>query len=910
MRHIIIIAFITSVLFNCSQQNPVSGTADDVNNGSLFGQLLTDGKKTDDTVMVYLYVSNTSGGLAKIQTAEKEPVRSMKSCNGSYEFDSLPPGDYRIEVTKDSIAVGETRGIKLVRNERKEINITIVIIINQTFNIWTDQSQNITINNFYIDNGKVEKADTGYVLAVTETDTALLKIEITVNGTPRIIDVQVIRQQDGRLEFQAINGSTDMIIENSTPEKPASLDELIGTWRGYELGGEDDWWVIFKKDTNTARLTCYSPDGTEFYNSRIVEIDKGKLPYFFKTIIDQCISFKQYQGKAANCIYKIEHDTLYWGGSEPGSDKRPLSFTEDGVRCFVMTRTDSTPMNNKPPYFITSADSLADTVQVGDTYIAKLAYYDSEGDRLTLTCAMPSGSKQLTDSIIWIPGVNQLGNNDFIAMIHDSIGRGDTLIWKVVVTKPADSTLDAPNLLSPGNDTIINSKELLFSWGKIEGSAITYDFYLGVKLALDSVSVKGLTTANILFDSDTLKAGTYYWKVIARKGTLKAESEIRTFILNHPPIFLSTADSLRDAVNGAVYRDTIIVFDRDSDPISYKILESPEGLLLDSNRVYWYSTLSNVGNKKVTVQCADTYGGCDTLTWYIRVSNRDIWDTTHAKIPTARSLPGGTVFDGNLYIFGGGDNSNQVINAAEAYSPQQNTWSTLAPMPTKRDGMAVEPYLGMIAVLGGYRNQPVGECALYDPQTNTWPTNFNMPISRSSFGWAVTNGSLFLFGGLDSTVSDSLHICKKVEKINLSSGAIDTVAPMPTPRAFLSTIQLNGKVYAIGGVANGRKAGGEVEIFDLNTGAWSKGAPMPTPRLTMAVAVSNGKIYTIGGSQVSMPAVRTVEVYDPTTDTWQSAAPLPVARSGAIAGYIDGRIYVAGGANGNILLGAVVSYLP
>jgi hypothetical protein len=223
MKHLLFISFIIAALLTCARHDRISGTADDVNSGSLFGQLLTDDSTTiDDTVMVSLYDGDTSGGLAKVREGGKEPLRSLLSCDGAYEFDSLAAGTYRIEVTRDSIVIGEKRGIELDRNERKEVNITIVIIINQTFNIWTDQSQHITINNFYIDNGRIVKTDSGYVLSFAETDTLVFEIEIEMDGETSIVKVRIIRHSDGTTTFEIIDSEEGVDVTITSGTGPAT----------------------------------------------------------------------------------------------------------------------------------------------------------------------------------------------------------------------------------------------------------------------------------------------------------------------------------------------------------------------------------------------------------------------------------------------------------------------------------------------------------------------------------------------------------------------------------------------------------------------------------------------------------------------------------------------------------------
>lgn len=214
MKHLWVIFLILGALFSCNRKSNVAGTADDVNSGSIFGELLSDsGTTIDDTVTVFLYADDdTAEGLSKV-TAKKDSALKKQTCHdGTYSFDSLAAGDYRVEVIKDSIIVGEKRGIALKRGQEKEVNITIVIIINQTFNIWTDESQEFTINNFYINNGTIIKSDSGYVLTTTENDTLVFEIEIEKDGDTSIVTVRIIRNEDGTTDFEIIDSDEEVEV--------------------------------------------------------------------------------------------------------------------------------------------------------------------------------------------------------------------------------------------------------------------------------------------------------------------------------------------------------------------------------------------------------------------------------------------------------------------------------------------------------------------------------------------------------------------------------------------------------------------------------------------------------------------------------------------------------------------------
>ena len=80
-------------------------------------------------------------------------------------------------------------------------------------------------------------------------------------------------------------------------------------------------------------------------------------------------------------------------------------------------------------------------------------------------------------------------------------------------------------------------------------------------------------------------------------------------------------------------------------------------------------------------------------------------------------------------------------------------------------------------------------------------------------------------------------------------------------------------------------------------GAWIRKADMPTKRFGVSSAEVDGKIFVIGGSQ-SGKRLATVEVYDPATDTWEAGVDMPTARSGHASTTVKGKIYAIGGQTG------------
>ena len=118
---------------------------------------------------------------------------------------------------------------------------------------------------------------------------------------------------------------------------------------------------------------------------------------------------------------------------------------------------------------------------------------------------------------------------------------------------------------------------------------------------------------------------------------------------------------------------------------------------------------------------------------------------------------------------------------------------------------------------------------------------------------------------------------------------------LPTPRSFLASSTVEGKIYAVGG-ANlelGQLGLPTVEEYDPETDTWTRRADMPTPRHGLSTCGLDGKIYAISGYDGSNMA--TVEQYDPSSDTWTTRADLPTLRSHVATQVVGGKIYVIGG---------------
>ncbi|WP_415663159.1 Kelch repeat-containing protein, partial [Saccharibacillus brassicae] len=116
---------------------------------------------------------------------------------------------------------------------------------------------------------------------------------------------------------------------------------------------------------------------------------------------------------------------------------------------------------------------------------------------------------------------------------------------------------------------------------------------------------------------------------------------------------------------------------------------------------------------------------------------------------------------------------------------------------------------------------------------------------------------------------------------------------------YITSAQVNGKVYAIGGVDSNILS--SIEEYDPDKNTWIKKATMPVGAVGSSAVSLNNEFYVIGGmteqATTSGPATAQTNKYNPATDTWTRMPDISIARGLSSSVVLDGKIYVAGGSN-------------
>lgn len=232
------------------------------------------------------------------------------------------------------------------------------------------------------------------------------------------------------------------------------------------------------------------------------------------------------------------------------------------------------------------------------------------------------------------------------------------------------------------------------------------------------------------------------------------------------------------------------------------------------------------------------------------------------------------------------------------------TWTSRSALPFARSEMQAATLDGKIYVVGGLQgmSNALTRVDVYDPQSDTWASAPPLPEGRHHYGMAVASGKLYVIGGYPPGEFPWTP-AKDVFEFDPQTQKWRTRAPLPTGRAALMAVTVDGKVYALGGEQGGIHAGNLNQVYDPATDRWKTLAAMPSSREHLAAAVIGSTIYVVGGRVTSdhhnywrtTTNSNALEAYDPSADTWKTLAPMPTARGGLAAAVLDGKLYAFGG---------------
>eukprot|EP01043_Picozoa_sp_COSAG02_P010064 COSAG02_NODE_348_length_24081_cov_19.231007_10_plen_641_part_00 len=258
-----------------------------------------------------------------------------------------------------------------------------------------------------------------------------------------------------------------------------------------------------------------------------------------------------------------------------------------------------------------------------------------------------------------------------------------------------------------------------------------------------------------------------------------------------------------------------------------------------------------------------------------------------------------------LVALGGHDGSGH-LSSCEVYDPASDSWRAIAPMGSKRWGLATTVVGGLLYALGGHDGSGwLSSCEVYDPASDSWRAIAPMGSKRQGLATAVVGGLLYALGGYGDSDTGYLSSC---EVYDPASDSWRAIAPMGSKRGYVATTVVGGLLYALGGY-DGSGNMSSCEVYDPASDSWRAIAPMGSKRRELAAAVVGGLLYALGGYNGS-GRLSSCEVFDPASDSWRAIAPMGSKRPRLAAAVVGGLLYALGGHDGSGYLSSCEVYDP
>eukprot|EP00041_Stephanoeca_diplocostata_P028784 m.832257 g.832257 ORF g.832257 m.832257 type:complete len:457 (-) comp23435_c0_seq11:246-1616(-) len=314
----------------------------------------------------------------------------------------------------------------------------------------------------------------------------------------------------------------------------------------------------------------------------------------------------------------------------------------------------------------------------------------------------------------------------------------------------------------------------------------------------------------------------------------------------------------------------------------------------------------------------------------------DEYVTTCADAPRDRYRHAAAVLDGTIYLFGGRDAQDHVVQQIDAYNIEQNTWSTPCTwINATSDNTAFVANGQDIYLAGGYyaHYTSVGEVLRFHPNNCSLVPRAPMPSPRGDVQSITVNVSdypggprelHFVLGGFSS---DYCNGSRDVTSYDATTNMWTNHADLILGRADMALGDINGDVFAIAGETIDCKPNHnrsvpvtDVEMLARGTntqppfynGSWVQSEEIPTERFRFAGVSYAPKtaIYLFGGQGIwqdditgdgrgGFPIQKTAVMYIP-----KEYRNDPKLSKGAIAG-----IAIAGIVVGSLIVVAIITYV-
>mmetsp|Transcript_34531 Transcript_34531/g.67950 ORF Transcript_34531/g.67950 Transcript_34531/m.67950 type:complete len:407 (+) Transcript_34531:335-1555(+) len=235
-------------------------------------------------------------------------------------------------------------------------------------------------------------------------------------------------------------------------------------------------------------------------------------------------------------------------------------------------------------------------------------------------------------------------------------------------------------------------------------------------------------------------------------------------------------------------------------------------------------------------------------------------------MPRARSRHTAVDVGGKLWIVGGRGSDGAVVKEIDVYDFATDKWETPATFEAAASDQASFTVGTSVYIVGGWPedySSVLSEVYIFDTAeaavagggavVTTNASSLN--VARGDIHAVVLDGYAYVVGGFTIDCSDGP--LRSMERYDIANDVWEEVGELRSPRGDLALVELNQKVYMVGGEHNNNcaktkpfsSAFDDVEVLDVETNTWTKEQDIPFERFRFSAAPypSDGAIYIFGG---------------------------------------------------------------
>lgn len=233
--------------------------------------------------------------------------------------------------------------------------------------------------------------------------------------------------------------------------------------------------------------------------------------------------------------------------------------------------------------------------------------------------------------------------------------------------------------------------------------------------------------------------------------------------------------------------------------------------------------------------------------------------------------------------------ASAAASASAATSAAALTQRDEPALPEAREEGAAAVADGKLYVMAGFDKDGHDTSSVFVFDGRSWLAGPALPVVLDHPSGATLDSDVYVAGGFSNGPAGS-------GAYRLNAGRWQAVAPLAHARGGLALVALNGKLYAIGGIADKEVA--PAEVYDPAANRWTELAPLQAARDHVAGFAYLGKACIAGGRTPNSPRV---DCFDPAANSWQRLPDLPQPTSGAGAETLNGAPLVVGGEGDRII---------